>query len=185
MGAQSAGWYPDPDDGPGLRWFDGEQWTDDRHIENAGPSVGPFRPDDPTARLRELFPIGVAPRAIPEGGRSPFGHFRAVLTEHYVDLGGRASRAEFWWFTAIDLVVTVGVMVLAIAVVEPLIVVAVLWMMATLPPRVSVAVRRLHDSGRSGLTMLVLLLPLGAIVLAVFLALRGDDEANRFGLPPM
>jgi len=35
-----AGWYPDPDGGPHLRWFNGTQWTDQRQAPTqqfAGP----------------------------------------------------------------------------------------------------------------------------------------------------
>ena len=45
--------------------------------------------------------------------------------------------------------------------------------------------RRLHDIDRSGWWMLILLLPLiGAIVMFVFMCLRGTPGPNRFGQDP-
>jgi uncharacterized membrane protein YhaH (DUF805 family) len=48
-----------------------------------------------------------------------------------------------------------------------------------------VAVRRLHDTGRSGLWLLVLFVPiLGALILVVFLLLNGESGTNRYGPNP-
>jgi uncharacterized membrane protein YhaH (DUF805 family) len=49
-------------------------------------------------------------------------------------------------------------------------------------PGLSVQVRRLHDTDRSGWWMLIGLIPLvGAIALLVFNCLPGTDGSNRFG----
>jgi uncharacterized membrane protein YhaH (DUF805 family) len=49
-------------------------------------------------------------------------------------------------------------------------------------PSIAVAVRRLHDTDRSGWWLLMFLLPLvGFIVLIVFLCQRGTQGQNRFG----
>lgn len=35
----TAGWYQDPDDGTGLRWWDGAAWTEHRHPHPSGPAA--------------------------------------------------------------------------------------------------------------------------------------------------
>ena len=51
-------------------------------------------------------------------------------------------------------------------------------------PTIAVAVRRLHDTGRSGWWYLIGLIPLvGVIVLIVFLASRTTDTAAQYGPP--
>jgi hypothetical protein len=51
-----AGWYPDPAGQPGLRYFDGQRWTDHRHaaeaIGVAHPGGAPKRGALPTRSLR-------------------------------------------------------------------------------------------------------------------------------------
>ena len=51
-------------------------------------------------------------------------------------------------------------------------------------PSLAVAVRRLHDTDRSGLWILIGLVPfVGPIVLIVFYVLEGTAGSNRFGAP--
>ena len=53
-------------------------------------------------------------------------------------------------------------------------------------PHLAVAVRRLHDTDRSGWWLLLVFLPLiGGIVLFVFLVMGGTRGPNRFGPDPV
>jgi uncharacterized membrane protein YhaH (DUF805 family) len=57
--------------------------------------------------------------------------------------------------------------------------------LASLIPSLSVSVRRLHDTGRSGWWLLIGLIPLvGVIILLVFFAQDSEAGANRFGANP-
>jgi uncharacterized membrane protein YhaH (DUF805 family) len=57
--------------------------------------------------------------------------------------------------------------------------------LAVLIPGLAVAVRRLHDTGRSGWWLLIGLVPLiGAIVLIVFMATDGEPGDNAYGPNP-
>ena len=52
-------------------------------------------------------------------------------------------------------------------------------------PSIAVAVRRLHDIGRSGWWYLLIFVPIiGWIVLLVFFCTRGEDGPNQWGPVP-
>jgi uncharacterized membrane protein YhaH (DUF805 family) len=56
--------------------------------------------------------------------------------------------------------------------------------LALLVPSLSIAARRLHDTGRSGWWQLILLIPIiGLIVLIVFLA-QDSHDVNDYGVNP-
>lgn len=109
--------------------------------------------------------------------------------ERYVTVSGRARRAEFWWFTLFNVVVgfVLGVLDGLIfgyrgPVAQPL---STLYSLAVLLPSLAVAVRRLHDTGRSGWWLLLFLVPLiGALVLLFFYATAGERGANAYGPDP-
>ena len=59
------------------------------------------------------------------------------------------------------------------------------YMLALLIPNLAVAVRRLHDTGKSGWWLLIGLIPLvGWIVLIVFYCLEGQRGTNEYGPDP-
>jgi len=61
---------------------------------------------------------------------------------------------------------------------------ATLFALAALIPNISIAARRLHDTGRTGWWQLIGLIPLlGAIVLIIFLV-QASHEANEYGSKP-
>ncbi len=99
---------------------------------------------------------------------------------------GRSSRKEFWsfilalWVVAFVIAFTLRSTApdLLIALVFPVTMVELLLIWA-------VAVRRLHDTGRSGRMLLVSLIPLiGLLVLVVWFASASDPRANRYGPRP-
>jgi uncharacterized membrane protein YhaH (DUF805 family) len=108
-------------------------------------------------------------------------HFFGAFKK-YADFSGRARRQEYWMFILIYMIIyivlavldeTVGTMVLGLV-----------FILVTLIPSISIATRRLHDTGRSGWWQLIALIPLiGAIVLIVFLAQDSHDE-NAYGPNP-
>jgi uncharacterized membrane protein YhaH (DUF805 family) len=60
-----------------------------------------------------------------------------------------------------------------------------LYGLAVLLPSIAVAVRRLHDTSRSGWWMLIGLIPiLGGLVLLVFFVLDSTRETNAWGPSP-
>jgi len=100
----------------------------------------------------------------------------------YADFTGRARRAEFWMFTLIYLVLSIGISLLDVMLGTGFL--AILFALAMLVPTISITARRLHDTGRSGWWQLLSLIPLiGGIILIIFLVLDSTEE-NKWGTSP-
>lgn len=109
--------------------------------------------------------------------------FKLVVFERYAVFEGRAGRAEYWWFFLANFLIGLVIQVLA-GVSDALVILSVIYSLALLIPGLAVAVRRLHDTNKSGWWILIALVPLvGIIVLIVFLATDGDPGANQYGNP--
>ena len=93
-----------------------------------------------------------------------------------VQFRGRATRRQFWLLFLAFLVLEV---VSARLDSEPLLVVC----MVMLVPLIAVGVRRLHDTGRPGGWMWLVVSMWGWPFLIAFLASRSQPHENRFGLP--
>jgi uncharacterized membrane protein YhaH (DUF805 family) len=107
---------------------------------------------------------------------------RACLYK-YVTFTGRARRAEYWWFVLF--VALVSLVASAIDSAADITVFQVIVGLALLLPNLAVAVRRLHDTDRTGWWLLIGLVPVvGGIVLLVFMLLDTDPHTNRFGSSP-
>jgi uncharacterized membrane protein YhaH (DUF805 family) len=111
-------------------------------------------------------------------------------------VSGRASWAEYWWFFLFQVTVwavlygsvvfvgtqttngqgtALGALMLGVSLV--LLVMA----LALLVPGVTVTVRRLHDTDRTGWWALLLVVPLVSIVVFLFCLLPGTLGGNRYG----
>jgi len=116
-----------------------------------------------------------------------FGEAVRTCFSKYVTFSGRARRPEYWYW------VLFGVLVAIVAGILDAVIFGAnsgvfsgLSSLALLLPNLAVTVRRLHDIDRSGWWMLILLLPfIGAVVLFVFMCLRGIAGPNRFGQDPV
>ena len=100
----------------------------------------------------------------------------------YADFTGRARRKEYWMFYFIYMILIIVISVLdAVLSVG---VFSIIFTLGMLIPSISIAARRLHDTGRSGWWQLIAFIPLiGLIILIVFLAQDGHD-ANEYGENP-
>lgn len=109
---------------------------------------------------------------------------------NYVGFTGRSRRKEFWMFILFNILFTIVASVLdnAAGLADPMIgygPITGLYSLAVLLPSIAVAVRRLHDVGKSGWFILIALIPLiGAIWLIVLYARDGEPGANKYGVNP-
>jgi uncharacterized membrane protein YhaH (DUF805 family) len=113
-----------------------------------------------------------------------FGDAIKTCFTKYADFKGRASRAEYWWFFLSYVIVYVVLLLLASAARG---LYALVWIagLVYLLPLLAAAVRRLHDTGRSGWWYFIALIPLvGPIILIVLLASEGQPTPNEYGPPP-
>jgi len=104
--------------------------------------------------------------------------------DHYVKFDGRASRPAFWWWVLFAILVSVAANIIDLAIGGP--VITSLAGLALLLPNLSVSIRRLHDTNRTGWWVLIGLIPLiGLIVLLIFYLQDSDPGENRYGPPPV
>ena len=104
--------------------------------------------------------------------------------DHYVKFDGRASRPAYWWRFLFAVLVAVASNIIDAAL-SSFGIVSGITGLALLLPGLSVSIRRLHDTNRSGWWILIGLIPLiGFIVLIVFYVQPSDEGENRFGPPP-
>ena len=111
----------------------------------------------------------------------------AVLTclNKYFDFSGRARRSEYWYFClALTLFnVVVGAILGVLGSFGDLL--SKIIALAVFCPSLAVAVRRMHDIGKSGFAVLIVLIPLvGAILYLVWLARDSVPGTNQYGANP-
>ena len=116
-------------------------------------------------------------------------HWYIEVLRKYVVFEGRARRKEYWIFVLIS-----SLILIFLSLIDEMTgwkvwddegVLSLLYSIAVFVPTLAVLVRRLHDTDRSGWWVLIALIPLvGAIVLLVFLILKGNEGDNRFGPDP-
>ena len=122
-----------------------------------------------------------------------------VMRDNYTNFSGRARRKEYWMFTLVYIIILIGCTVLDN-------VLGTVFMMDAGPlgeismgygwayticglihfiPGLALAVRRLHDVGKSGWFYLIFLIPfIGGVWLLVLFCLEGKKEDNKYGSNP-
>ena len=111
--------------------------------------------------------------------------YLAVL-KNYVGFSGRARRTEYWMFALFNFIVFAVLAILA-AVTKSYFfwVLYGLYALGVLIPSLAVAWRRMQDTGRHGLWILLGLIPfVGGIILLIFMILPGTPGPNEFGPDP-
>lgn len=108
-------------------------------------------------------------------------YWKKVVLENYAQFEGRARRSEYWWFVLANFCIAFVLYLLGEAM-SLFTVVAALYSLAVLIPGIAVAIRRLHDTGKSGWMLLIGLVPfVGAIILIVFMATDSQRGTNQYG----
>lgn len=108
----------------------------------------------------------------------------------YATFSGRARRKEYWYFVLFNLISLIiinfiDIMIGTFDAAAGIGLLGGLYAVLAFLPTLSVAVRRLHDTGRTGWWLLLYLIPLvGAIVIFVFLVLDSEPNENKYGNNP-
>ena len=108
----------------------------------------------------------------------------------YSDFNGRARRKEYWMFTLWNIIFALLASLLdySFGIVYPLVGYGPLYIayaLFVLVPGIAVAVRRLHDTGKSGWMYLVAFIPIaGWIWLLILFVTEGNEGNNAYGEDP-
>jgi uncharacterized membrane protein YhaH (DUF805 family) len=105
------------------------------------------------------------------------------VLKKYAVFSGRARRKEYWMYFLFNIIIGI-----CIAIVDAVVHVGFLqliYSLALLIPSLAVAVRRLHDTGKSGWWLLIGLVPFaGVIILIVLFCLDSEPGTNAYGPNP-
>jgi uncharacterized membrane protein YhaH (DUF805 family) len=117
--------------------------------------------------------------------------------KRYFDFSGRSRRLEYWLFTAFvwgifiaeffigrQVTDAFGIVASNGGPADAVLLIIVLTWLGTFIPWLAALIRRLHDSDKSGLWLLIYFLPFGPLVLLVFLCLDGTEGPNSYGENP-
>lgn len=130
------------------------------------------------------------------------------LRQKYASFQGRATRSEFWWYALFIFIVNSVINILGsvitgaslmstfspdslsefgggllggVGTIIFMIIGLIVWLYF-LCPSISVIVRRLHDTGRSGWWYWIILVPfVGGLVLLIFTLLGSEPQDNQYG----
>jgi uncharacterized membrane protein YhaH (DUF805 family) len=137
----------------------------------------------------------------PEANYNMIDWFKKVVFDNYANFNGRARRSEFWWFRLCSgLLLLIPYIIVIMASVNNFetnedlrtistglsasMSILVLCALLLLIPSLAVAVRRLHDTGKSGWMLLLGIIPFGGIALLVFYFQDGNRFTNQYGPDP-
>lgn len=104
--------------------------------------------------------------------------------KNFATFQGRARRQAYWLFILINIGVS-----LVVGIIDGVLatggMLSGLYSLAVLLPSIAIAVRRLHDTGRSGWWLFIALVPLiGAVVLLIFFIGDSQPGENKYGPNP-
>jgi uncharacterized membrane protein YhaH (DUF805 family) len=110
------------------------------------------------------------------------------------DFSGRSRRTEYWMFQLFNVLVGLALGLVAFAVgatsseqdgLKVFTICVGIFGLVSFIPALSITIRRLHDTGRSGWWYLIAFVPLiGGLILFVFTLLDSDPDRNEYGPNP-
>lgn len=113
-----------------------------------------------------------------------------TVLRKYAVFSGRARRKEYWMFFLFNMIFAIAAMVidnvLGIAIEDigygPI---YIIYALAVFLPSLAVSVRRLHDVGKSGWYLFILLIPIaGVLVFLIKMCTDGTLGENKYGPNP-
>ena len=117
---------------------------------------------------------------------------KSAMCQNQCNFSGRARRSEYWYFTLFQNILLYITQISLIQMTDNknnysflcIFIVLALCLIYSLIPSLSLSVRRLHDTGRSGCYMLLGFIPFGSLVLLIFFCQDSNPESNIYGPSP-
>ena len=110
------------------------------------------------------------------------------VLKQYTRFHGRARRKEYWYFYLINFLITIVLLFLdrfILRQTEGIGFLLAIYTLGVLLPSIAVAIRRLHDIGKSGWWYLINFIPLiGGLIFLYFTVLDSEPGQNKFGRNP-
>ena len=97
--------------------------------------------------------------------------FYLKVLQNYATFKGRASRSEYWYFVLFNIIFSIALSYVSGVVNLPIL--YTIYSLALLIPSIAVAVRRMHDVGKSGWFVLI---PIYDLILACTQGVKGENE---------
>jgi len=97
--------------------------------------------------------------------------FYLKVLQNYATFKGRASRSEYWYFVLFNIIFSIALSYVSVVVNLPIL--YTIYSLALLIPSIAVAVRRMHDVGKSGWFILI---PIYNLILACTQGVKGENE---------
>jgi uncharacterized membrane protein YhaH (DUF805 family) len=118
-----------------------------------------------------------------QGGPVDFQGAIRQQFENVMNFSGRASRSAYWWYALALFIVSIVLEIFSAVVGSSALTLLIgLVMIVVGLSGLSVGVRRLHDSDKSGWMILLGLIPfVGWIIVIILMVLPGTPGPNRFG----
>ena len=112
--------------------------------------------------------------------------YKWVVLKNYANFEGRASFNEYWLYVVDNIIISIIFSILMQISYTFGYVLYGLYSLAVLIPGLALSVRRLHDIGKSGWSILIGLIPIvGLIILIVWFIQKGNPVANEYGEVPI
>ena len=117
-------------------------------------------------------------------------YFLDTIKNRYANFDGKATRSEFWYFALFYAIIAIILGLIDALVINPMLgatpsqmgqggILQMLFALALLIPSIAVAIRRLHDIGKSGWWYLIVFVPIvGIFILLYFFVLESKSSTN-------
>lgn len=93
------------------------------------------------------------------------------VLQNYATFKGRANRSEYWYFILFNIIFSIVLNYISGIVGLPIL--YTIYSLVLLIPSIAVAVRRMHDVGKSGWFVLI---PIYGLILACTQGVKGENE---------
>lgn len=118
----------------------------------------------------------VSQGSTPSPKRVSFGEAIQLFFKNYVNFTGRSTRSEYWWAFLFNFLVSLFTCWIPI--------VGQIVAAALIVPSLALSIRRLHDTGKSWVYILMGLIPLAGVIILIVQYCKDSDIDNQWGLAP-